>query len=56
LDIRSTILYIGDHRVRERRYRLGSVPAELKRAVGCCSSADSVFIGKRFENTKEIKQ
>jgi hypothetical protein len=25
--------YIGDHRLRERRCRLGSVPDELKRAV-----------------------
>jgi hypothetical protein len=32
-DIRSTHFYIGDHRVRERRCRLGSVRAELKRAV-----------------------
>jgi hypothetical protein len=40
-DIRSTTFYIGDHRLRERRCRLGFVPAELEPAV---------IIRNRFEN------
>ena len=55
-DIPPATLYIGDHRLRERRSRLGSVPAKLKRAVAVAVSADLAFVSNRFENTKEMKQ
>jgi hypothetical protein len=37
-------------------FLVGGVPAELKRAVVVAVAPTPVFIGKRFENTKEIKQ